>query len=99
TDEQVFEIRAIVLDGAHLHTRIGAAETREQVRKHITRYKRGDAEVEFSGQFGRILGKRPPGMGNVGKDLGGMAQELVTVIGDVEAARMAVEQFDAQIAL
>ena len=99
-DQQVFEIVAIVLDGRDLDAGIGAAIAGEQVGQHIAGDQRGDAEMERAADRAAGLSeKRAPRIGDVGEDLGGVAQELVALVGDGQPARMALEQLDAEVAL
>ena len=45
-DQQVFEIAAIVLDGADLDAGAGAAIAGQQVGEHVAGDQRGDADIE-----------------------------------------------------
>ena len=96
----MLEVVAIVLDRRDLDRRIGAAVAGEQVGQHIAGDQRGDAELQPAG--GDVLAaaeEGAPRIRHVGQDLGGVAQELMALVGDVQAARMALEQLDAEIAL
>ena len=98
-DQQMLEIVAIVLDGRYLHRRMGTSVARQKVGEHVACDQRRDAELELA--RGRWLAAKECAarVGHVGQDLGGVAQELVAFVGDVEAPRMALKQLDAEIAL
>ena len=99
-DQQVLEVIAIVLDRRDVDTGIGASEAGQQVAQHIAGDQRGDAERQMAWRRGRFVGnKASPRILHVGQDARGMPVELVALVGDVEAARMALEQFHAEIAL
>jgi len=97
--QQVFEITAIILDGADFDTGAGATIARQEVGQYIAGNQRGDADIQRTA--GRILlaGKTGAGIGNGREDLCGMAQELMAVMGNGQPARMAVEKLDAEVAL
>ena len=75
-----------------------AAKAGEKVGQDVTGDERGDTQVQLARLFRRFFGKRAAGIGDIGQDLRRMPQELVAVIGDIEAARMTLEEFDAEIA-
>ena len=98
-DQQVLEVVAIVLDGRHLDGGMGAAITGEKIGEHVAGDQRGDAELQPAGGDLFAIEEGAPRVRHVGEDLGCVAQELMALVGDVQPARMALEQRDAEIAL
>ena len=91
-DQQVLEVVAIVLDRGDLDAGKGAAVARQDVGQHIAGDQRGDAELQPPARCRLGSPEGAARIRHVGEDLRRVAQELVALVGDVEAARMALEQ-------
>ena len=57
TDQQMFQIGAIVFDGADLDAWRSAAETGEEVGQHIAGDQRGYTEMQLARLFWHLFGK------------------------------------------
>ncbi len=95
--QQVFEIGAVVLDGAHLDAGKGAAVARQEVGEHVAGDERGHAEIELAPLGRAVVGEGAARIRHVGEDLRGVAQELVAVMRRGQPARMTVEKLNAEI--
>ena len=81
-----------------LDSRIGAAKTGEQIGEDVARDERGRAEMKFAGR-GDVVDETAARIGDGGEDATGVAEELVALVGQADAASGAVEKLDAEVFL
>src|SRR5690606_23253635 len=67
--------------------------------EHIAGDERGDPERKHGGRRGGFVSETAPRILHVGEDAVGVAVELMALVGDGEAAPVALEEGDAEVGL
>ncbi|MCY1180982.1 hypothetical protein D9M73_214620 [compost metagenome] len=94
-DQQMLDVRALILHHADFHVGVGALETGEQIRQVITGHQAGHADDQLPGNLVGALLQAALGVFHGGQDQVCLAQELMALMGQGHALGMAVEQAHA----
>ena len=94
-DQQMLDVRALILHHADFHIGVGALEAGEQVGQVITGHQAGHADDQLPGHLVGALLQAALGVVDGGQDQVRLAQELMALVGQGHALGVAVEQVDA----
>ena len=98
-DQEMLEIAAAILDDVNGDGGKGASEPGENLGKHVAGDKRRHPERQTAGNRRLLAAQSPPRLCDIGKDLPGVTKELVALERQFDALGLALEQWEAEIAL